>query len=247
MAYYPGAIDQYGRQWSRCTECGDSNNRNHAHMATYPDGGCYCFRCGHYHDSTSAEMMELLGNVAAFNDYQAASRYIELEPASKEPGRFTQLETYTGPNNNWDYFQLRNQLGYVVGWYGRHPHERQFDANGMGFGFPGTELVSTPSRPLILVEGPYDCINDQTVCVFGSLSYSRLKCLKLHTLWLWPDPDAIATRVQRIEFLNMMNKLNERLVIVEGVIVSNGDPDEATEHIHYRLEDKVKFLEGNFN
>ena len=59
MAYYPGTIDQYGRRWERCNQCGDSDNPNHAHRAIYPDGGSWCFRCSSYQDTSIADLLEL--------------------------------------------------------------------------------------------------------------------------------------------------------------------------------------------
>lgn len=231
---YDGQIDSQGRHWVRCPECGDSKNPRKAHFCIFPDGA-YCFRCGYYRGISLGEMMEIIakGDVLVDKD--------EVEPTRfrVRNDRFTILSAYEeeGREGYWA-FPARNANGTVLGWHYRNKKEKVCEnAGAKGLGFVGDMLSSSPSQPLIVVEGPFDVLSPRHVCVFGMLSKSSMKLLRLQYVWLFPDPDVIDTQAKMDRFENNLLDVADRLgVFVQGYIIGNADPDEATVLRHIRLD-----------
>jgi hypothetical protein len=135
-------------------------------------------------------------------------------------------------------FEMRDCNGSRIGWHMRYPGKVMHNEGRRGIGYTTVKLWSTPSQPLIVVEGPFDVIDNRAACVFGAISLSSLRHFRLQWVWLWPDPDMLDTPEKRRRFSRrVVAPALDEMVFVQGVILSNGDPDEATVKNHLTLEE----------
>ena len=154
------------------------------------------------------------------------------------PERKTALPTYICAEGFYTW-NMRTPQGKTVGQLYRATDRKSMYTHGAkGFGFVGERLTSSQSSPLIIVEGPYDCLTDRHVATFGALTKSILRKLRLQYVWLHPDGDWIDTRAKRERFEGMIRELvNDHMVFVLGYIVGDAnDPDECTKLTHIRTE-----------
>ena len=226
--------------YTRCNQCGDSSNPNHAHKAVYPDGKTYCFKCGESTSlSTGALLKVFSGDISIDEAIENDEEWRELERSGNvQTPRFTHLEVYETTDLEDHYsFPMCTVNGDIVGWHNRHKDRKTFFNEGQkGFGFSGSTLTSSPDRPLVIVEGPYDCIEEHFVCVFGTLNKSSLRSLRLQYLWLWPDPDCLDTSEKRVKFRDMCKELNDdHLLFILGYVISDEDPDKAIKKEYVKL------------
>lgn len=233
---------------ARCPDCGDSKNPKHGHLLVFNDGGTWCAKCG---ESNSLSVGALLAIATGATSIDEAldggfDDWRELYRAKQAaPPRHTRLETFsTDLGEDYWAWQMRNCRGEVVGWHNRDKTSKAFHNEGnSGLGYVGPRLVSKPNMPLTIVEGPWDCIYDRYVCVFGSLTKSRLVQLRFQWIWLYPDPDWIDTKVKRDKFARMIGDLiDNHMVFIQGVILGNDDPDKATQEIHVSTDQLVHWL-----
>lgn len=233
---YVGQTTSKGTKFIRCTDCGDSSNPKHAHCEVYQDGGTHCHRCKVSHKGTLKRMIEML---ETFEDVELdQDEWTPIQGKLTFPTRKTALPTYICAEGFYTW-NMRTPQGRTVGQLYRAIDRKSMYSHGAkGLGFVGERLQSSPSSPLIVVEGPYDCITDRHCTVFGTLSKSVLKRLKLHYIWLFPDGDWIDTKVKRERFEQMIRELvNDHMVFVLGYIVGDAnDPDECTQLRHIRTE-----------
>ncbi len=226
----------------RCSECGDSKNPRHGHMVAFDDGGVHCFRCGFNGTLPLDALLRIALQQTSVEE--ELEEHFDPEPRrASYGGRPTALDRYAiDGQSGWDSFQMRDANGEVIGWHNRKVDSKMFTNEGQrGIGYVGTGLVSSPSSPIVLVEGVYDCITERHVCMFGTLS-NLTKYFKLQWCWLWPDPDILDTPAKRKRFTETVVLLAAYgLVNVMGVIVSDQDPDEATVVEHYTLKDWMEY------
>ncbi len=231
----------------RCIECGDSKNPRSGHFVVFDDGGAHCFRCGF---STRLPLDVLL---------KIAMEQVSIEEAIEEiwdpeprvqhlVGRATYLDKFLIEGQpGWDSFEMRNANGTVVGYHNRRTNSKEFTNEGQrGIGYVGDSLISTPDKFLYIVEGVFDVLSERHVCVFGSIANSTLnKFFKLQWVFLWPDPDILATSVKRKRFLDtVLLPATDSLVNVMGIVVSDADPDEAKEVKHMTVQEATRWLSG---
>lgn len=220
--------DSNGVLWVRCNECGDSKQQWKGHVAIYDDGGFYCHKCGHSGRLTLDELLKIAMGAPVvdvidekFNDNRAE---INVD-------RYTALDTYEAEQGaDWVSIPMRDVNGEIVGYHNRHLKSKEFVNEGeRGIGFAG-QLKSTPARCLIVVEGPWDVLDSQHVCVFGQITNSVLqRYFRLQHVFLWPDPDILESSEKRKKFYyNVLLPAIDSLVNVHGIVVSDKDPDEHT-------------------
>lgn len=239
-----GKQDRNGLRWARCGECGDSRKSWKAHMLIDEKGSTYCLRCGHSsHLSVENLIALVLGD-------KSIDEVLEEQSASvREPKQvwhraplLPQYEIVDEPD--WVSFEMRDANGNRVGWHNRNMRDKKCDNDGKrGIGYLGRSLVSSPSRPLIVVEGPADVLTERDVCVFGTISYSVAKWLRLQYVWLFPDPDQLDSQHKRRRFVERVvtPMVSDGMVIVQGVILGNDDPDVATKKVHVPVDELGDF------
>lgn len=238
--------DRHGVTWIKCQECGDSKkSRNKAHCMVDDKGSTFCFRCGHSTQLDIGSLIEIaLGDMTV---EEALSEALEKDREAAYVwlrGTVLQQFAIVGENHLVSY-QMRDCNGKVIGWHNRNTRVKECENEGRrGIGYVGDALVSSASTPLIIVEGPADVITDRHACVFGSISASSLKYFRLQYAWLQPDPDIIDTVIKRRRFVDRVYwpAINDGMVFLQGIIVGNGDPDEATKLVHYSNAEIVQGL-----
>lgn len=243
-----GKTDRNGFTWIRCInpECGDSVKHNwKAHCLVDKKGSTYCFKCGQSTTLSIDLLMQIaLGNKSIDEALdEAIAIRTDLRPwASQRP---TRLATYGIDDDPLAVaFPMRDHNGEIIGWHDRKPGEKGINTGRRGLGYVGRTPKSSPANPLIIVEGPFDVISDRHVCTFGTITKSTFRYLKLHYVWLQPDPDIIDTDWKRSRFVqNVVNPVNDALVFVQGVIVGNADPDEATQLMHFTLDEVQEWIQ----
>lgn len=227
----------------RCEACGDSLKHPwKKHRAVYPDGSSYCHRCGDCKRVSFETLVQMALDetvpidldddwITVFHDRTLSDRFTMLQPYKTDG-----MESYVS-------FQMRSASGQLLGWHHRHTSEKRCLNEGQrGLGYVGSSLRSSPSSPIIAVEGPFDVISDRHVCTFGLVQ--NLKSFRLQYVWLQPDPDQLMTQSSRALFWHKVIKraVNDYMVFVQGVIVGNGDPDEATVIKHFTLDQGKEFI-----
>lgn len=235
------------KHFIRCQECGDS--RKHPwkkHCQVFDDGATYCYRCGH---STKLSMETFIAFVLGDMTIEEAIQESMDQVREYQPGIWNRgqlLDQYAIDGEAfWVSYQMRDCNGKVIGWHNRHTRVKEVENEGRrGIGYVGEKLTSSPSSPLIIVEGPADVITTQHVCVFGSLSASALKQCRLQYMWLQPDPDMLDTKLKRKKFVERVTTpaIENGMCFLQGVIVGNADPDEATKLLHIPVEELRAWL-----
>jgi hypothetical protein len=143
-----------------------------------------------------------------------------------QDSRFSLLDRHTDSAGNVTV-AMRDIHGKVTGYQHRTPDKRIKTEGTRGYGYVGSSLVNTDY--IRIVEGPYDVVYDNDVCVFGSLSYGMVQRLKLYTLLLAPDSDVIRQRSKLQSFTRMVDSLAHKGYNIKGVeIFEKGyDPGSA--------------------
>ena len=199
-------------------------------------GSTFCFRCGHSTQLDVSSLIEIILGDKSLDEVMSEVLDKEREESSIWlRGYILQQFAVIGEPHIVSY-QMRDCNGKVFGWHNRNMRVKECENEGRrGCGYVGDNLVSSPSSPYIVVEGPADVITSRHACVFGTLSSSSLKHFRLQYVWLQPDPDQIDSIIKRKRFLERVYwpAINDGMVFVQGIIVGNGDPDEATTLEHF--------------
>lgn len=222
-----------GELWVRCPECGDSQrNRNKGHLSINLGKGLfYCVRCGYGGQLTVKQSFQL---ATLYDEFDAKVTDYSPVWTAAGPGidRFSALERWNHVDEAghlWDLFLMRDPLyNEPIGQYMRWG-KKSIISGEHGFGWVGQgDLLSTPSRPIRIVEGPYDVLTEQDVCAFGFSSFGAVKKLVGHSVIICPDGDIW----QDTALTEQMIKLVKKLVVPPGptlvgveVIPDGLDPD----------------------
>jgi hypothetical protein len=110
---------------------------------------------------------------------------------------------------------MRDIHGNITGYQHRTPDKCIRTEGVRGYGYVGKSLVNTDY--IRIVEGIYDVVYHNDVCVFGSLSYGMVQRLKLYTLLLAPDADVIRQRSKLQSFTRMIDSLAHKGYNIKGV------------------------------
>lgn len=230
-------------RYEKCDQCVGQHNKSRLTKQLYDDGTAYCHRCGYVWRNTNVvDLLSSLQDEFELDDDDITPLYnwrtVRRTPVEHE--RTTVLNTYSSVRTNHVAFRMTKANGDIVGYHNRSTVSKTFFNEGdRGISFVGEEMYSSPSRPLIVVEGPYDVITDQHVCVYGTLSKSNIaKHFRLKWCWLHPDPDCVDTAEKRKRFEKMIRELvlNE-MVLILGYIISDADPDDATVLHHVGIQE----------
>jgi hypothetical protein len=203
-----------GELWVRCPFCGDSaHSLTKAHFSVkVRDGRYHCHRCKSGGVMPLKPLLELLESYhVAFE----ATAYHEpaLTPwptitAGAGTTRYSALDRYhyyDQEQEQWDAFYQWDPRELEP--TGIHTRLARRSYNyGMGYSWPSAPdpLISTPARPLRLVEGPYDVLYAEDVCVYGTLSKGRLEDLGVHSIILCPDGDIWLKPDLRRQFIRLL-------------------------------------------
>lgn len=226
-------------RYEKCDQCVGQHNKTRLTKQIYDDGGAYCHRCGFVWKNTNVrDLLEALQEEFERDEDDISPLYnwrtVRRTPADTGE-RSTVLPVYSSVRSGFVSVKMRTQNGAVVGYHNRHLNSKAFFNEGdRALGYVGETLKSTPSTPLILVEGFYDVISERHVCCFGTISKSTLtRYFRLSHLWLFPDPDCVDSLTKRQNLEKMIRDcVRDEMVFIQGYIIGNGDPDEATELVH---------------
>lgn len=246
MSFPPGHVDRAGRIYFRCHNCGDSSNPNHCHAFMDTMGGTFCWRCREGSNLSIEQILDImLGNTTAQEIVEEHWFGIPNLVETKL-GRHTLLDKWQEEGSDYITFIMYDGVGNPIGEHRRQNRGKGYSLGRSGISWPNAEhnqLLSNPAEPLICVEGPFDVIRDNFVCMFGSITYSKLKFLRLHDIWLWPDPDILDTDQKRRKFVAMCHHANNNLCNVQGIIFSEADPDESKIQAYIPFNDLPLWLE----
>lgn len=242
----PGHIDDAGRQYFRCGECGDSSNPNKAHAFCDRMGKTWCYRCEHRGELSLEAMIALaLGEVGSVEEALAFEVPDLSQLQTIDSGRPTLLTKYD--NGDYEGFPMRESNGKIIGWHKRDKYSKHFHNEGKrGINWYGSEagyqLTSCPASPITLVEGVYDCIDPSYVSAHGTVSYRTLSQLRFHDVIVYPDPDVIESKQGRRRLVRALELANNNLCFVQGIMCGNDDPDKATEKVFVPLKEAISFV-----
>ena len=185
----------------RCPSCGDSDNPNHGHLGIELETGLYnCLKCGY---GGKADLNFLLSQNVPVNTFQLKvekdynDQYIDELYPFQYSERATNLPVHWAvwKNKNWDYFPMYRQTGLELGYHLRtnkpdkSSHTSTTRIKGISYSYAPLPLLSSLERPITLVEGPYDCVLTDDVCVFGSITRGSINLVKSHFVRIRPDGD----------------------------------------------------------
>lgn len=234
MAALVGQIKN-GRLYVRCWNCGDSENPTHAHCSITVEGLYYCVRCGKGGRLESKEFLKHITDVnfdlmmqESYTPTRWQAIYDKLLPG---PGsnRPSALERYhlEGERGTEDVFLSRNAFGDTIGLaiVGTDRQRRMVGQKGLGYAGMDV-LISTPDRPLRLVEGPYDVRTHRYVCCFGLPDRSAMQYLRGHFLILCPDGDVWNAKDKLAVIYRILQNYRDWIMGVE-ILPDGVDPDEA--------------------
>ena len=225
--------------WIRCPFCGDSqNDPTKAHFSVNADGLYYCLKC---HTGGRLGNKEFLAVAPLFGkesiELEEVQALPELIPG---PGsqRASRLHRYHLPTGE-DAFQMRNQKSEIIGIATIGKQRRIYGKRGLGY---RDVLVSSPQKPLIIVEGPYDVLYDDEICLFGLPSPGALKMLKGQYIILCPDGDLWVepekTKIL-ISIVKRIVKMKDPILVGVQMIPGGLDPDEHPRSERSFIETKV--------
>lgn len=225
-----------GELWLRCPFCGDSErNRWKAHFSINGEGLYYCLRCKASGRLPIRERVRILSKYGVDYGIHADNKTERWEDTWDKllpgPGttrnsclrRFHLLTT----KGFYDVFSIRTRDSRIVGIQLVNTRTRRKRIRGQvrrGLGF--VRLESSPEEPLIIVEGPYDVVEDNYVCTFGIPSYSQLKELRGHFIMLYPDGDVWYDRRQIFNLQRSVAKaVTQGLFMIGALKIPNRNQD----------------------
>lgn len=229
MAYRNNTIHN-NRLFIRCIECGDSQKRNNtAHMGIDLSSGLwYCHRCGQGGRLTASQFIEYTSDIdiAVPEPIKDLSEYDTL-PFLPD-NRFTLLKSQYNYEEQYKQWAMRKPDGTVIGYHHRFEGGKDSENIGhRGLGYVGNALTSTDI--LRVVEGVYDVVLPDDVCVFGKITSSSLKMIAHYPLCLCPDTDIVYTRNSLQNFAKTVRH-NTNVEYVEILPKTFNDPGDMFAH-----------------
>ena len=206
-----------------CPFCVGQTNNSRKTLYVYPDTQTYfCHRCSAY------------GNLASLEDVEIT---LERKSSVKLPTqwnnkgeRFSSCKPSHYSQGN-DFFAIKHPNGKIVGVHERKPAKVSKTTGRRFLGY--SENFLDLDKTYRIVEGPYDCIYPQDVCVFGIPSKEQAKLLKPYKLILCPDGDIWKSKKSVLQWLQPF--LWNKIVCVER-LPNNKDPDDVSETERQKIE-----------
>lgn len=214
----------------RCPYCGDSDNRKKGHLNINLTSGLFhCHRC----QQSGKVPVGFLLKLADMDLRQIDVISQEIPFLIPGPGseRKSLLERYKSLEGH-DAFNLYAPSPggfYHSGIYTRLGRSsKNFGQSGISWNTAPQGLVSSEDHPLRLVEGPYDVLKENDVCLFGFFPQYKLNWFKGHWFYLVPDGDAWIKPDLTSLLLDKIDRCISARLGILGVIYlpGNSDPDD---------------------
>lgn len=242
----------------RCPKCGDSDNLHHGHLSINVHKGVFqCLRCGYVGLLTVEKFLGMDIEINNLLEIPIAETHHEIPILHKRDSytnRPTKLpvDTYKFQGKLWDGVEIvkadgsRNtgiglrqidpKRSYIWGnKYISYPYQRF------------SELKSWWDDPITVVEGIYDVLNKNDVCVWGFINRSIVNTLKGHYVILQPDGDVWDHPLKKKMMLDTIQFLyyHQNIHLVGLHILPDGkDVDEISKDkiIPVPYQDILKFI-----
>ena len=220
---------------SRCPSCGDSDSPKNGHLyINLKTGRFYCQKCGFAgtKEKMKWELDQLTKNLLSDNSLVEHNYQIESGAGSPRLSLLERFHWKSSHNEIWDAFKIYNKHQKQVGIHLRGTHKRSKTVGERGISYPRTIDLT---KPVVLVEGPYDVVDSQYICCFG-LPYKKL--LQHHnnlSVILMPDGDVYIKPVLRNRLITLLETVLSGYwsgAFIDGLnFIKNGkDPDEITDY-----------------
>lgn len=250
MTHPHGTVED-GELWLRCPHCGDSqrNEWKAHHSINLRSGKFYCLKCG-------AKGVLTIKQLLALADYADVSIFVgedrddpEIVLPDLTPGpatrRYSMLDRWKHfRDGEWrDAFPMHEPDGTLVGIYLRGDGKTSEILGEVGYSWvEGEVLRSTPNDLYRIVEGPYDVLESNDLCIFGTISRGRLESLRGQYLLLCPDGDVWTDPGLLKQFRNTLRWLlrrpwNAPMLVGVEYLPDNKDPDEVPIPNRERLDE----------
>lgn len=221
MSYKANTIHN-GELYIRCPTCGDSTKRHWVgHLAiNLSKGVYYCHRCGDSGRLTLEQFLELGIDCSAPDNLYNLEDFASLPDTLDD--RYSLLTSQYNASEGYRQWAMRKPDGTVVGYHHRYAGKVSENIGYRGLGFVGSELSST--NILRVVEGAYDVVLPDSVCVFGKITKSSSRLLQHYQLCLCPDGDVLTSRAGLEQLVGTVNA-NPNVLYIE--LIKDGlDPHE---------------------
>jgi hypothetical protein len=186
---------------------------NRRTLYLYSSGAYHCHRC-----KAHGKIVDLKNIDVKFDLKQNH----ELSSVWNNRGKRESLVRNRHFENRVDVFQVKNSKGEITGEYKRSPGKKSETIGKRYFGYRRDYLeIGETYR---IVEGPYDVIYPEDVCVFGIPNKTQARDLKHQKLILCPDGDMWKQRETIFDWLSPF--VYNQVVAVERLPIDK-DPDEV--------------------
>jgi hypothetical protein len=219
MAYQKDTIHN-NNLFIRCWECGDSERRSYvAHMNISLSNGLYhCFRCGTSGKLTTKQWVDLIPDIdIAMPETLPNTDYLDTLPTLRDE-RFTLLTSQYNGSVGYRQWVMRDAKGDTVGYHHRYANKKSENIGKRGLGYSSKQLNT--NKIIRVVEGVYDVVLPDSVCVFGKITSGSIRLLKHYDLCLCPDSDVLHNKKSLYHFYKTVVH-NTNVLFVE--LIRNGD------------------------
>lgn len=220
MAYVENTIHN-NNLFIRCWECGDSDKRSYVgHMNICLHTGKYfCYRCG---ASGILSLNDWLNYTSHIKDIPPPQKLTDTSSLDTLPYtddiRFTRLKSQYNEDKGYRQWVMRKPDGSITGYHHRYLNKRSENVGKRGLGYVGSSLAI---KDIVrVVEGVYDVVLPDSVCVFGKITSSSIRLLKHYDLCLCPDSDVVLDK-KGLYYLYKTVKYNPNVLYVE--LLRDGD------------------------
>lgn len=191
--------------WVRCPFCGDSQrNQKKSHFSVNLRTGKYhCYKCSvggvmpihillRLVAETGLDVNSLVGLDPAISLEEALDNLIP-GPATQRVSKLERFHLTGFRDRTWDAFHMTDMSGDIIGVLLRSAEgeKASYVVGSRGLLVPpGVVIESDMSRPIRVVEGPYDVLSNRDVGISGFLSRVKLSdMLRGQFITMCPDGD----------------------------------------------------------
>lgn len=220
-------------QLIKCPFCSEKRTKHWLKtLQIYPDtNSYYCFHCGAFGELNTLNNVEINFERKSNEDLQNFQRQIW----NNHTRRFSRINRRNGERFR-DSFEIKSANGKYVGVHERRAPKEAKTKGKRLFGYSSDFLDF--NQTYRIVEGPYDCIYPEDVCVYGKPGKEQARELKNYNLILCPDGDIWKSKESVIEWFKPF--LHNKIEYVER-LPNDKDPDEIPKKERRTLEwDELK-------